>query len=111
METVRIYPGKTTVHGSPRRIKVSALNAFAAADVNFEHWIKITDIPGGEYEGCKRLPSGVPLLVPLSEAYYWTREWQQGEKEAKREIEAGNYVEFDGDDPDEIRRWFDDKET
>lgn len=65
--------------------------------------IKVTDIPGGEYEGLERPPSGVPLYVPRSQAYYWTKEWQAGEREAQREIDEGRARRFDN--PRDAIRW------
>lgn len=38
---------------------------------------------------------GVFDEVRPGSAYFWTREWQQGEREADEEIKAGLCVEFD----------------
>jgi hypothetical protein len=35
-----------------------------------------------------------PLFIPSEQAYFWTQEWQDGEAEALREIEAGNVKHF-----------------
>ncbi len=34
-------------------------------------------------------------LVDKSQAYFWTRRWQQGEKEADEDIKAGRVKTFD----------------
>lgn len=30
-----------------------------------------------------------PALIPIGQAYYWTRAWQEGEREAERELREG----------------------
>jgi hypothetical protein len=37
-------------------------------------------------------------LVDKSQAYFWTKKWQAGEKEADRDIEAGRVKIFDNVD-------------
>ena len=43
-----------------------------------------------------------PRVIPISQAYYWTREWQEGEAEALRDLETGNSRVF-ADPRDAIR--------
>ncbi len=78
-----------------------------SSNMDFRIWVRINEIPGGEYEGTPlaSLPADVPRLVPREQAYYWTKVWQEGERKSRAEYEAGNYVEFDGSDLDAIRRW------
>lgn len=45
----------------------------------------------------------VPLFVPRDELFYWTRAWQEGERESAAEREAGNLRYFE--DPNELFRW------
>lgn len=33
-------------------------------------------------------------VISLEQAYYWTKEWQEGEKEADRDIEQGRVKDF-----------------
>ena len=47
----------------------------------------------------------IPLTIPSAQEYYWHYEWQQGEREASAEREAGDIVRFDSDDPEDIVRW------
>ena len=49
------------------------------------------------------MPRRVPLFVPRSEAYYWTREWQRDEAEALKELERGEGRVFH--DPKDAARW------
>jgi hypothetical protein len=35
-----------------------------------------------------------PIFVPSGQLYFWTREWQNGEAEALREIENGEARRF-----------------
>jgi len=37
-------------------------------------------------------------LVDKRDAWFWTREWQQAESEAQRDIESGNVTEFESVD-------------
>lgn len=43
---------------------------------------------------------------PTDQMYFWTAEWQRGERESLKALREGNYVEFDGSDPQEVARWF-----
>jgi hypothetical protein len=36
----------------------------------------------------------VPLFVPRSQLYYWTKDWQDGESEALADIAAGHVSRF-----------------
>ena len=54
----------------------------------------------------KRFPRRMPLFIPRDQAYYWTREWQEGIRRSMADLESGNYVDFDSDDPDAITRRF-----
>lgn len=46
-----------------------------------------------------------PLFVPRDEIFFWTAEWQAGERASAAEREAGNSIVFDSDDPEDIIRW------
>lgn len=48
-----------------------------------------------EWKGC-----------PTDQMYFWTAEWQRGERESLKALYEGDYVQFDGSDPDEVARWF-----
>jgi hypothetical protein len=50
-------------------------------------------------------PERVPVMIPADQAYYWTAEWQAGERESAEERAAGRSVVFDGSDPDDVIRW------
>lgn len=56
----------------------------------------------------ERAPRYVPLFVPRGQTYYWTREWQNGEKEADEELRRGEARVFDG--VTHALRWLDDPE-
>ena len=43
-----------------------------------------------------------------SQAYFWTEEWQRGEREADEDIEAGRVTSFDN--IDDALRWLRDSE-
>jgi hypothetical protein len=59
--------------------------------------------------GATNAPTGVNRVVPAfiraDEAYYWTFHWQQDVRESMRELAAGEYEEFDSDDPNDVVRW------
>lgn len=40
----------------------------------------------------------VKKLIDKSQAYFWTREWQEGEREADEDIKAGRLKTFDSID-------------
>jgi hypothetical protein len=52
-----------------------------------------------------------PIIPPADQAYFWTAEWQHGEAEAEADLAAGDYVDFDSDDPNDIVRWLLDAEN
>ena len=56
----------------------------------------------GTVEGRRRR---VPLTMPRAQAYYWRYKWQDGERAALVELDAGEVVRFDSDDPEDIVRW------
>jgi len=35
-----------------------------------------------------------PIFVPRNQLYYWTRDWQEGELLAHRELDAGEFRTF-----------------
>ncbi len=38
----------------------------------------------------------VPMVqIPASQKWFWTEEWQQGEREAEEDIRSGNIKKFD----------------
>lgn len=47
----------------------------------------------------------VPLMIEREQAYYWTTKWQDGVEQAIRDIQAGEYVRFDSNDPTDVARW------
>lgn len=40
-------------------------------------------------------PSGETVYIDLSQAWYWTDEWQAGERKVDEYIDAGNFETFD----------------
>jgi hypothetical protein len=59
-------------------------------------------VGGGGVRSSRRI---VPLFVPADEAYYWSRHWQQGVAESMRDLQAGDFKDFDSDDPNDVARW------
>jgi hypothetical protein len=55
-----------------------------------------------------RLPRDFPAAIPVSQMYYWTGAWQQGEQEALEEIDRGDARYFDN--PRDAIRWLLDPE-
>ncbi len=45
-------------------------------------------------------------IIPPDQAWFWTRRWQQMEREAQADIEAGRTARFD--DVDGMLAWLDD---
>lgn len=52
-----------------------------------------------------RFLSAVPPSIPADQRYYWTHEWQRDIRESMKSLADGEYVEFDGDDPNDVVRW------
>lgn len=52
----------------------------------------------GDYLQVQETPAGLLLkpmkLVDASQAYFWTKEWQEGEREADEDIRAGRVKKF-----------------
>lgn len=45
---------------------------------------------------------GVPLMISEDQLYYWSPIWQQGVRDAAADYAAGDFVEFSGDDTNDI---------
>jgi hypothetical protein len=50
-------------------------------------------------------PRNVPVMIPADEVAYWNLVWRQGDAESRAAHEAGEYVTFDSDDPNDAARW------
>jgi hypothetical protein len=50
-------------------------------------------------------PRTVPIFIGAEEAYYWSVPWQEDVRESMAALAAGDYVEFDSDDPNDVVRW------
>jgi hypothetical protein len=46
-----------------------------------------------------------PTFISADEAYYWSSPWQRDVQESMAALAAGEYMEFDSDDPNDIVRW------
>jgi len=57
-----------------------------------EAWGQLTTKLFGELRRQTGLP---PAGTPKSQAWFWTKEWQAGEREADEALAQGKYVEFD----------------
>jgi len=61
------------------------------------------------HSSISRLPAGGDVVLiqggwlPRDQEYYWTEEWQAGERETRTELAAGNGVRFDT--ADDAIRW------
>lgn len=53
----------------------------------------------------ERIPSHMPVFIPRDQAYYWSFPWQKDIRESMAALEAGDYEEFDSDDPNDVVRW------
>lgn len=52
----------------------------------------------------------VPMLqVPANQKWFWTEEWQEGEREADENIKSGNVKSFDN--IEDALHWLDDDEA
>jgi hypothetical protein len=53
----------------------------------------------------EHIPRGMPLFISRDQAYYWSFAWQKDIRESMAALEAGDYEEFDSDDPNDVVRW------
>lgn len=51
------------------------------------------------------LPRLAPSFIRADEAYYWSFAWQQDVRESMTALAAGDYEDFDSDDPSDVARW------
>lgn len=47
----------------------------------------------------------VPAAMSADEVFYWTRKWQADTAETLTNLNAGDAITFDSDDPRDITRW------
>jgi hypothetical protein len=85
-ENLIVNPSEVGAHGSADEVRVTPSGASSSA---FE-----------------RIPRRVPLFIPREQAYYWTREWQEGIRRSMADLEAGNYTDYSPDVPGAIMRRF-----
>lgn len=60
-------------------------------------------IPSTGVTESSRLSRGAPAFIPADEEFYWTSKWQEGERRALADLEAGRFREFA--DPLDAIRW------
>lgn len=52
--------------------------------------------------------SRVPFSMPSEQSYYWSYRWQEAELAALADLDAGQFVDFDGTDANAAVRWLTD---
>ncbi len=50
-------------------------------------------------------PRTMPAFIRADEAYYWSFQWQDDVRESMAALAAGDYEDFDSDDPNDVARW------
>ena len=92
------YSLETSLDGcEPRRIDLHVTHTESASETS-----AASDLPTPPDAGCAFRMSerwGVFDEIDPDSAYYWTREWQAGEREADEDIREGRVISFD--DPEE----------
>jgi hypothetical protein len=65
------------------------------------------EIVPGAAEGASPPRKGlrVPIVMPSDQEYYWHFTWQNEERQCLLELETGQRVTFDTDDPEDAARW------
>lgn len=53
----------------------------------------------------ERVPDSMPAAIPADQRYYWSVPWQNDIREAVTALRAGEYEDFDSDDPNDVVRW------
>lgn len=80
----------------------------ATAETNSDGVVDLS--PSSVSAGLSGPRSVPPLSIPRSQQYYWHLAWQEGERLCLADLEAGDYVEFRSDDPEDAARWLVDGE-
>jgi hypothetical protein len=52
-----------------------------------------------------RSSATVPAFIAAGDAYYWSFQWQSDVRESMAALAAGDYEDFDSNDPNEVSRW------
>lgn len=81
---------------SPTKVKVSTTRT-AGSVVSAQPRPAASNAPPGS--------SSLPLVIAQSQAYYWSRRWQDGVQLARDEYARGEYEEFDSSDPNDVIHW------
>jgi bifunctional DNA-binding transcriptional regulator/antitoxin component of YhaV-PrlF toxin-antitoxin module len=81
---------------APTYVTVQARGTIALpADVRKRHHL---DEPGAQVQVVEREDGVIELHptvpVPASQAWFWTEEWQAGEREVDEELARGDYQDF-----------------
>jgi bifunctional DNA-binding transcriptional regulator/antitoxin component of YhaV-PrlF toxin-antitoxin module len=81
---------------APTYVTVQARGTIALpADVRKRHHL---DEPGAQVQVVEREDGVIELHptvpVPASQAWFWTEEWQAGEREVDEELARGDYLDF-----------------
>jgi hypothetical protein len=77
------------------------LNPAASTIATHEH-VEITPSASNASAGLRRV---APAFIRADEAYYWSVPWQQDVRESMAALAAGDYEDFDSDDPNDVARW------
>ncbi len=52
-----------------------------------------------------KVSSTIPAFIPADQAYYWSFPWQDDVRASREALAAGEYEDFDSDDPNDVARW------
>jgi prevent-host-death family protein len=56
------------------------------------------EVEGGQVVYLTRKGRRIAAIVPADQAWFWSDEWQAGEREADQELAEGQGVQFDTDE-------------
>ncbi len=85
---------------APKLLKLDSRSARDKGDSKVSVILESTSVPemASEYR--------IPFFILREQAYYWTREWQEGIQRSMADLEAGNFTDFSPDAPGSITRRF-----
>ena len=50
-------------------------------------------------------PRSVPIAIPRDQEYFWSKDWQAGERQADADLANGDVMQFSSDDLDGMLDW------
>ena len=93
------------VIGADRHLHVGWASSCAQEEV-FRFGLAVFVASGAGTLAPNQIPHSMPAMIPADQAYYWSASWQQDIRDSMAALDAGDFEDFDSDDPNDVVRWF-----